>query len=121
MEVKTMKPEQIKTISIAKDFSAYPAGRFLEDGEASGTAFRDNLLIPALNGGFDKVEIIFDGVAGVGSSFLEEAFGGLIRKTGMSKTDLDQRLDLKTNEPDLEDFVRLAHRYIEDATKVTAT
>lgn len=116
-----MKTERLKTIVIAKDFSAYPAGRFLEDGEASGTAFRNKHLIPALNGGFDRVEVVFDGVAGVGSSFLEEAFGGLIRETGMSKTALDERLVLKTNEPDLEDFVRLARRYIEDATKVTAT
>ena len=113
-----MTTGRVKKISIADDFSKYPAGRFRDDGTANGTAFRDDCLAVALQDpSFDKVEVVFDGVAGFGSSFLEEAFGGLIRQLGMKKADLDDRLKLSTTEPDLEDFVRLAHRYIEEAAE----
>lgn len=104
----------MKTITIADDFSKFPAGRFREDGKASGAAFRDDLLVAALQGA-EKVEVIFDGVAGFGSSFLEEAFGGLVRVCHMDKTFLDEHLHLRTDDPDLADFVRLARRYIKDA------
>ena len=111
-----MTNQKIKTISIADDFSKYPAGRFREDGEANGARFRDDYLAPALqNVEVDKVIVVFDGVAGFGSSFLEEAFGGLVRQLGMQKAFLDERLELTSTESDLEDFVLLARRYIEDA------
>jgi hypothetical protein len=104
------------TISIAKDFSEYPAGRYRDDGEYNGTTFREKSLVPVLRD--DKqVEVIFDGVAGFGSSFLEEAFGGLIRDAGMTKEFLDTHLLLTTTEPELEDFVKLAQRYIDEASR----
>ena len=59
-------------IVIAEDFSPYPAGRFPEDGNYNGEKFRKKYLVPALQN-YDKVEVVFDGVAGFGSSFLEEA------------------------------------------------
>ena len=101
-------------IVIAEAFSPYPAGRFADDGEFNGTTFRQEHLVPALND-FDRVEVVFDGVAGFGSSFLEEAFGGLIREEGMEKRVLDSKLTLSTTEPDLEDDVELARRYMEEA------
>ena len=103
-----------KTISIAEDFSRYPAGRFRSDGDASGEAFREDLLVTALDQ-FDTVKVVFDGIAGCGSSFLEEAFGGLVREHGMTKPELDRRLTLSANEPDWKDFVALALRYIRQA------
>ena len=36
------------TISIANNFSAYPAGRYPADGEYNATAFRKEWLLPAL-------------------------------------------------------------------------
>ena len=104
----------MKTITIAEDFSKFPAGRFREDGKWSGAAFRDDLLVAALQDA-EKVEVVFDGVAGFGSSFLEEAFGGLVRVCHLDKTFLDEHLRLRTDDPDLVDFVRLAKRYIKDA------
>ena len=101
-------------IVIAETFSPYPAGRFPDDGQFNGTTFRRDQLVPALND-FDRVEVVFDGVAGFGSSFLEEAFGGLIREEGMEKEVLDARLHLSTSEPDLEDDIELAKRYMEEA------
>ena len=107
-----------KTIVIAQDFSKFPAGRYRGDGEASGAAFRD-LLVDALNGS-ERVLVVFDGVAGFGSSFLEEAFGGLVREHHMDKAFLDQHLHLRTEDPDLADFVKLAERYIEEAAQAVA-
>lgn len=69
------------TITIAKDFSRYPAGRYRNDGPYSGEKFRDDMLAPtlALLGNGERLHILMDGVRGYGSSFLEEAFGGLMR------------------------------------------
>ena len=106
----------VTSISIARDFSRYPAGRFRTDGDASGEAFRDDCLVKALDR-FEQVEVIFDGVAGFGSSFLEEAFGGLVRERHMDESLLDGRLKISTTEHDLEDFVRLALRYIREAAE----
>ena len=89
-----------KTIVIARDFSKFPAGRFPADGEASGTAFRD-LLLDALHGN-ESVLVVFDGVAGFAASFLEKAFGGLVRECHMDKAFLDERLRLVTEDPVLE-------------------
>ncbi len=80
----------MKTIYI-KDFSKFPGPRFSELGDFSGEDFRDNHLIPALEK--DDVEVNLDGVFGYGSSFLEEAFGGLVRK----KVDTRRVLNLKEN------------------------
>ena len=65
-----MSGNRMQSIVIATDFSRYP-----EDGPFSGAKFRQDHLAPALQD-FDRVEVIFDGAAGFGSSFLEEAFGG---------------------------------------------
>ena len=108
-----------KTIVIAQDFSEFPAGRFPADGEASATAFRD-LLVDALNGSEGMVVVVFDGVAGFAASFLEEAFGGLVRECHMDKAYLDEHLRLETEDPVLEDFVKLAERYIKEADQAQA-
>lgn len=101
-------------IVIAEDFSPYPAGRYPEDGEFNGTTFRQDYLAPALRDS-DIVEVVFDGVAGFGSSFLEEAFGGLVREPGFNKEFLDNHLFLSTTEQDLEDDIDLAKKYIAEA------
>jgi hypothetical protein len=85
----------IEIISVARDFSRFPAGRFIDDGPYSGQAFRDRLLAPLLEQGKD-VEIDLDGVLGYGSSFLEEAFGGLIRR-GFRADQLLARLRFKSS------------------------
>lgn len=67
-----------KIIRIAENFSRYPAGRYKDDGPYSGERFREELLLPALNKEEPTI-IDLDGARGYGSSFLEEAFGGLVR------------------------------------------
>jgi hypothetical protein len=92
-----------KIINIAKDFSKYPAGRFITDGEYSGEQFREDILIPALENE-DTIIIELDGTLGYGSSFLDEAFGGLIRK-GYTDTQLHEKIQFKTtNERTISDI-----------------
>jgi hypothetical protein len=69
-------------IRIATDFSRIPGARFQEEGDFSGQQFRQEILLPKLKKAIknkEKLEINLDGTAGLGTSFLEESFGGLIR------------------------------------------
>jgi STAS-like domain of unknown function (DUF4325) len=69
-------------LSIANDFSKFPAGRYKEDGPFNGTRFRDEILVPKLTDALQsgsRLVVILDGVVGYSSSFLEEVFGGLAR------------------------------------------
>lgn len=83
-------------ISIAQDFSETPAGRYKKDSSSSGQQFREDLLVPALRS-HDCVEVNFDGTLGFGSSFLEEAFGGLVRIEKFAASDLRRRLVIRSN------------------------
>lgn len=70
-------------IKIAQDFSDTPGGRYINEGEHSGEAFRDEVLMPkymeAVKSG-KRLIVNLDGCYGLATSFLEEAFGGLVRK-----------------------------------------
>lgn len=92
--------EIMKSINIAKDFTRYPAGRFRTDGPYSGERFREDLLVPALKA-TDIIEVELDGVAGYGSSFLDEAFGGLIRAHVLSSDDVHKRIKLHASDESL--------------------
>jgi hypothetical protein len=98
-----------KTISIATEFSPSPAGRFVEDGPYPGAVFRDKFLLPAIQSNA-KVIVDMVGTELAGSSFLEEAFGGLVR-AGLSEDTLRKKLELKS--PRESDPLRI-WRYIHD-------
>jgi hypothetical protein len=83
----------MKVIDVGKHFSRFPSGRYEKNGTTSGEAFRKKLLEPALRADGDRVQVLFDGTVGYGSSFLEEAFGGLVRISGFSSHDLLARFD----------------------------
>lgn len=87
-------------INVATEFSSVPAGRFISDGPYSGEAFRETLLWPALKDG-KRATIVMDGSEGYGSSFLEEAFGGLIRLGYISKDELHERLTVVSDDASL--------------------
>lgn len=82
-------------IRVAKDFSRAPAGRYRDDGPRSGQVFREEHLVPALKKGTEVV-VYLDEVEGYGSSFLEEAFGGLVRINGFLGEELHRLLTLRT-------------------------
>lgn len=86
-----------KIIKIAKDFTTEPAGRYYSDGKFSGERFRKEFLIDALNNA-EKVVIDFDETEGYGSSFLEEAFGGLIHEEGYSSATLHEKFEFISHE-----------------------
>lgn len=93
-----------KHISIAKDFSKFPAGRYFEDGPYSGQLFRTSLLAPALREALQsghKVVVDLNGTPGFGSSFLEEAFGGLVRSEGFTAAQIRSILDIVSDDPTL--------------------
>ncbi len=96
--------ENVK-IDVAKDFGRFPAGRFRSDGRYSGERFRQEFLVPALKkGGIVTVEM--DGAAGYGPSFLEEAFGGLVREEGFDKERLFCSLRIITERRNREKMIQ---------------
>lgn len=100
----------LTSIKVAQDFSKYPGGRLKTDGPASGERFRDDFLLPALKAS-DMVVVYLDGVAGYPHSFLEEAFGGLVRVHGLTRDKLEE-LYLDTDKEYLKNTIK---QFIEDA------
>ncbi len=81
-----------KVIKLVSDFTRKPFGRYRSDyQERSGQAFREDLLVPSLKE-YDHVHVDLDGYNRYGRSFLDEAFGGLIREEGFEKSYLDSHL-----------------------------
>ena len=69
-------------INVSKDFTNIPGGRFISEGKFSGEEFRNEILYPAYKEAVSrgcKIEVNLDGCYGFATSFLEEAFGGIVR------------------------------------------
>ena len=66
---------------------------------------------------FDEVEVVFNAPVGYSASMLERVFGGLIRDEGKSKQELKKRLKLIPADPLYDDYVDLAHYYIDRIDK----
>lgn len=81
-----------KEINLVSEFSRKPFGRYRKHYEdRSGQAFREDFLVPSLkDGGY--VHVNLDGYNRYGRSFIDEAFGGLIREEGFDKKYLDEHL-----------------------------
>lgn len=101
------------TIDIVADFSSMAGGRFPIHSDFSGQRFREELLVPALQQ-YNRVKVILDGAEGLDTSFLEEAFGGLIREGIFSQTELQNKLEIIS---DMSSSSRRAWNYIETAKK----
>lgn len=104
------------TISIAKDFSRIPGARFPEEGNYSGQEFRNEVLLPNFKKAIsadEKLKVILDGTAGLGTSFLEEAFGGLIRINNISYSEIKNTLILISDED--EDYIEEINQYLLEA------
>lgn len=104
-----------EVIHIARDFSRYPGGRYKKDGPRSGQEFREDYLIPALKKG--AVVVVLDDVAGLPSSFLEEAIGGLIR-AGISLKELNDKLSFEAHTQRMTGYINQAKKYLVDAQEV---
>ena len=97
-------------INVAKEFSRTPFGRDEHDGPNNGTRFRKERLLPELrkNQGREAVVTVdFNGIALViGSSFFEEAFGGLVRIEHYNKEELLRKLKIIARTPIYEIQIR---------------
>jgi hypothetical protein len=102
--------DKTKVIDIGKDFSRYPAGRYQTDGPFNGESFRAKFLEPALKNK-ERITITLDNTAGYGSSFLEEAFGGLVR-LGYSANQINSIMNFQSEDPSLLEEI---NEYILDA------
>lgn len=85
--------------NIAEDFTKFPTGRSRSDSQYSGESLRVDYLVPLLQLGPD-LTVQLDGTVGYGSSFLEEAFGGLV-KHGMPPCVLREQLTIETSDASL--------------------
>ena len=74
-------------IDIGNDFSKLVGVRTKEDGDFSGEEFRENFLEPAMHRN-QSTTILLDSLEGYTASFMEEAFGGIVRKHGQKAFDL---------------------------------
>jgi hypothetical protein len=90
-----------RLIELIEEFHPKPYGRYNKDcpqcPETSGEAFRTKILADALRNN-DKVTVDLSGRNRYGRSFLDEAFGGLIRKDNFTKSELDSKLIYKHDE-----------------------
>lgn len=101
-------------INVARDFHPLPAGRYPVDGEGNGATFREKFLLPAIKKG-TKITVDLRGAPGFPSSFLEEAFGGLVR-AGVSVQMIRDCLEFETA-PGQERYVRRIWEHINRANQ----
>jgi hypothetical protein len=101
----------MKVVSIAEDFTRFPAGRYRKNGSTSGEEFRMRFLEEPLRKR-EEVTVRLDGTIGYGSSFLEEAFGGIVRSLGFPASEILNRLKLDSSDSEL---IGEIVQYIKDA------
>jgi hypothetical protein len=109
------------TIRVA-DYAPSPGGRFVSDGLYSGEWFRDDILAPALRqaaANSDILTVVLDGTSGYGSSFLEEAFGGLIRLRMFAPRAVRDTLKIEAISRLYSPYKSLAEKYLELAKPET--
>ena len=100
-------------INIPRDFTKSPGGRFKKEGDFSGEEFREKILLPKVQETLNNnlwLTVEVDGGFDYGSSFLEESFGGLARKT-KEKRLLKILTIISDEEPELIDDIM---KYIKD-------
>ena len=105
-------------LNIAKEFSPVPIGRYKTDGDKSGEVFLEDFLYPKVSDAMkrkEKLEIDFTGMYGLSSSFLEEAFGGLVRKYNLSSVDILDTIVFLPEKSHFDLYIDLVQEYIRDA------
>jgi len=116
-----MSATNTEEISVRDDFSFTPGPRYKIEGDYSGEEFRKLVLAPAVKNAIERsvqLNIVLDGTAGYGTSFLEESFGGLIREDGFEYKKLISIFTYQSNEePELVEDI---NQYLLDAISDTA-
>lgn len=86
-------PERVHYIDIGNDFAKHLGGRYKKDSECSGEEFFEIILEPAFLK-YEKIVIHLDSLEGYSAGFMEEAFGGLVRKYGYKTA--SKKIDFET-------------------------
>lgn len=103
-------------LNIATEFSSRPMGRYRDRGDYSAEAFRDDVLAPKIQEALDngeKLNISFDGLNHLGASFLEEVFGGMLRKKMYTYEQLKDTLEITSKQRHFDLYIEQAWEYIE--------
>ena len=82
-------------INVVKEYTDKPGAKYESQGSNSGQKFRDTILYPKFIETIEKNETLIvnlDGGYGYGSSFLEETFGGLVRRLKKENNDNYKRV-----------------------------
>lgn len=107
-----------REFKIARDFSLTPGPRFMDEGEFSGELLRKEYLLSLITECIENqttVTVDLDGTHGYLTSFLEEAFGGLIRENRLALSDLNKTIELISHEePYLVDDIK---NYLQEADR----
>ena len=100
------------------NFTKTPGARYTTEGKHSGEQWRDEYLFPQLLNAMELDDLLFvdlDNTAGIGTGFLEEVFGGLIRIKNIDGNDLLKRLIIKSD--DEPEYIDEVCDYIKDAIR----
>jgi hypothetical protein len=90
----------MKRFVVAESFSNNPGPRYRKQGKHSGEELCDRLvnLLREASLNNERLLVDLDGTSGYARSFIEEAFGGLVRRQGFSRHFLRNHLTLKSEE-----------------------
>jgi hypothetical protein len=106
-----MTDANVVRVNVAKQFTKLPGARHIRLGPFSGEEFRQKFLAEPLSQG-KTVIVELDGVRGYGSSFLDEAFGGVVRQLNLEIEDAIKRLRVETSVKswalDVDEYIRTA-------------
>ncbi len=111
-----MKAVNKLSLVVATEFTSTPGPRYKIEGDFSGEIFRQSVLEPKLKQAINENAILLinlDGTAGYGTSFLEEAFGGLIRENEYDYQTIIKHIEFKSEEEEY--LIEDIHAYLKDA------
>jgi len=112
--IKNIDNSSAASIDIPRDFSKYPMGRTDDDGPDNGQRFFREFLLPNVRSG-KHVFVYLDGTRAIGSSFLDEAFGALIRELKMSPKDALSAVTIVAKKPAYALYKEMAEQFIREA------
>ena len=105
-------------INIAREFSPVPIVRYKKDGTKSGEEFREEILLPRVRQAVQErtiLQIDFDGLKAIHSSFFDESFGGIVRAGEMSAEDLLKILEFTPEKSYYDIYIDKTKKYINEA------
>lgn len=105
----------MKKLYIGRQFTDDPAGRYYTDGDGSGEEFREEILKPILRYGKAFQLNIDEDVEGYGSSFLVEAFGGLVKHGYFTSDEVMRLINIEFSDSDFEFYSKKIKQYVADA------